>query len=197
MPLGNLEKPQVREIARSLGLPNADAPESQDACFTPQDGSPLAEMLRMKFQEESRTGNFVSSDGRILGRHGGIHSYTIGQRKGTGVAMGKPAYVKHIDAISGNVVLTTDSSELLADSAILERPNWLRDEYAAKESFKCEVKIRYRSRSVKATVFHMDRKTLCLRFEEPQRAVTPGQAAVFYNEDEVIGGAWIQSYFNR
>lgn len=197
MPLGNLEKPQVREIARSLGLPNADAPESQDACFTPQDGSPLAEMLRMKFQEESRTGNFVSSDGRILGRHGGIHSYTIGQRKGTGVAMGKPAYVKHIDAISGNVVLTTDSSELLADSAILERPNWLRDEYAAKESFKCEVKIRYRSRSVKATVFHMDRKTLCLRFEEPQRAVTPGQAAVFYNGDEVIGGAWIQSYFNR
>ncbi len=196
-PLGNLEKPQVREIARSLGLPNADAPESQDACFVPRGGTSLGEMLRMKFQEDSPEGNFISTDGKILGRHTGIHSYTIGQRKGTGVAMGRPAYVKSIDAISGNVVLATDPSELLTDAAMLADPNWIRGEYAEKESFECEVKIRYRSRSVKGRVSRIDGRTLCLRFDDPQRAVTPGQAAVFYKGDEVIGGAWIQPDFNR
>lgn len=192
LPLGGLEKTRVRETAASLGLPNADAPDSQDVCFAPRDGSSIGEMLRAKFTEHSMEGNFVSSDGKILGRHDGIHAYTIGQRKGTGVAMGKPAYVKRIDPHSGNVYLTTDESELLTTEAVLAHPNFPHREYAERESFDCTVRIRYRSRGVPATVYPMPDGTLQLKFHEPQRAVTPGQAAVFYDGDEVLGGAWIQ-----
>ena len=193
LPLGLLEKIQVREIARGLGLPNADAPESQDACFAPQDGTPLAEMLRRRFQAEPRKGDFLASDGTKLGPHNGMHAYTIGQRKGMGVALGAPAYVRKIDAASGNIVLTVDQEELFSDGAVLENPNWLRREYAEKDSFSCDVRIRYRSRNVRGTVTRTSTAELAVRFDEPQRAVTPGQAAVFYEGDEVIGGAWIQS----
>ena len=193
LPLGGLEKTRVREIASSLGLPNADVPDSQDVCFAPPDGSPIGRMLQAKFGAFSVTGSFVSSEGKILGQHDGIHTYTIGQRKGTGVAMGKPAYVRRIDPHSGNVYLTTDETELFTDEARLAQPNFLRREYMKRESFDCTVKIRYRSRSVPATVFPMADGTLQMKFREPQRAVTPGQAAVFYNGDELLGGAWIQT----
>ena len=193
LPLGGLEKTRVRQIASSLGLPNADAPDSQDVCFAPPDGSSIGRMLQAKFGASAVTGSFVSSEGKILGQHDGIHAYTIGQRKGTGVAMGKPAYVKWIDPRTGNVCLTTDETELFADGAILTDPNFLREEYAERESFECMVKIRYRSRSVPATLYPLPDGTLRLKFREAQRAVTPGQAAVFYDGDELLGGAWIQT----
>ena len=120
-PLGDLQKSQVREIARSLHLPCADDRESQDACFAPSDNSNMAEMLRCRFGEKALCGNFLGTDGKILGTHNGIHAYTIGQRKGTGVAMGKPAYVKEICAENRSVILTTESDDLLSGKNLLWR----------------------------------------------------------------------------
>ena len=192
-PLGAMNKNQVRELARSLGLPNADAEESQDACFAPPDGSNMAEMLRLRFHGAARTGNFTAADGRILGKHTGIHAYTIGQRKGTGVAMGTPAYVLRIDAETRTVVLTQNNEDLLSRMVLLDAPHILNGTYRGLRHFECSVKIRYRSRAVPATVTLNDDGSCRLEFQEPQRAVTPGQAAVFYDKETLIGGAWIRS----
>lgn len=192
MPLGAAEKTAVRESVREMRLPNAEAPESQDACFTPPDGD-LTEMLKDIFSGTPKCGNFIGRDGKILGRHEGVHAYTIGQRKGTGVAMGKPAYVSAIDAEACTVTLTTESADLFAARATLSKPNWIMNSYEAQDSFQCEVQIRYRSKPVPATVNRQSDGLLELVFNEPQRAVTPGQAAVFYKDDFVIGGAWIDS----
>ena len=191
-PLGSMQKKEVRMIASELGLPAAQAKESQDACFAPPDGSNMAEMLRCRFGADAVPGNFVDSGGRVLGRHNGIHAYTIGQRKGLGVALGRPAYVKSIHAESREIVLATDPSELMADKISLERANILIPAYARKREFSCEVKIRYRSPAVPAVVSQMSDGCI-LSFARPQRAVTPGQAAVFYDGDTLIGGAWIRS----
>ena len=190
-PLGNMEKSQVRAIAAELGLPSAEAKESQDACFAPIDGSNMAEMLRCRFGAPAQTGNFVDSSGNVLGGHCGIHAYTIGQRKGTGVAMGRPAYVKSIHPQTGEIVLTPDPSELMSREVRLSKPNLLIDSYGDLSEFSCEVKIRYRSPAVPARVKLFSEHCL-LTFEQPQRAVTPGQAAVFYDGDALIGGAWIE-----
>ena len=191
-PLGNMEKSQVRSIAAELRLPSAEAKESQDACFAPADGSNMAEMLRCRFGAPAQTGNFIDSHGKILGRHCGIHAYTIGQRKGTGVAMGRPAYVKSINPDNREIVLTPDSSELMSRQVRLAKPNLLLREYEERSEFPCEVKIRYRSPAVPAQVRQYPDHCL-LNFEQPQRAVTPGQAAVFYDGETLIGGAWIEN----
>ncbi|MBO7147908.1 MAG: tRNA 2-thiouridine(34) synthase MnmA [Lentisphaeria bacterium] len=191
-PLGALTKDEVRAIAAELGLPTAHAPESQDACFTPKDGTSLAEMLRLRFDGKAAKGNFVTPQGKILGRHNGIHAYTIGQRKGTGIALGCPAYVMKIDAAQRQVVITTENQDLLSRKVLLQKANLLRDGYRFDTPFRCEVKIRYRSKAVPALVRCF--ADYCeLEFDEPQRAVTPGQAAVFYDGEILIGGAWIES----
>lgn len=190
-PLGNMEKSQVRAIAAELGLPSAEAKESQDACFAPADGSNMAEMLRCRFGAPAETGCFVDADGKVLGQHCGIHAYTIGQRKGTGVALGRPAYVKSIHPQTREIVLTPDSSELMSREVRLAKPNLLIPDYEERTEFSCEVKIRYRSPAVPARVRLYPDHCL-LSFEQPQRAVTPGQAAVFYDGDILIGGAWIE-----
>ena len=190
-PLGALEKSEVRKIAAELELPSAEAKESQDACFAPADGGNMAEMLRCRFGAKARCGNFVDMSGKVLGKHNGIHAYTIGQRKGTGVAMGRPAYVKSIDPASREIVLTPDSADLMSSKVRLGKANLLLPEFAQKKEFPCSVKIRYRSPAVPAKV-ELDREGCLLTFEQPQRAVTPGQAAVFYDEDTLIGGAWIE-----
>ncbi|OQA83364.1 MAG: tRNA-specific 2-thiouridylase MnmA [Lentisphaerae bacterium ADurb.Bin242] len=192
-PLGAMSKVRVRELARSLGLPNADAEESQDACFAPRDGSNMAEMLRRHFHGPVRTGDFVSTDGRVLGKHSGIHAYTIGQRKGTGVAMGTPAYVLRIDAERQTVVLTRKNEDLLSRTVLLDPPHILHEAYRGLRHFECSVKIRYRSRAVPAEATLTDSGSCRLVFQDPQRAVTPGQAAVFYDKETLIGGAWIRS----
>ena len=190
-PLGALEKSEVRKIAAELELPSAEAKESQDACFAPADGSNMAEMLRCRFGEKARCGNFIDMTGKVLGKHNGIHAYTIGQRKGTGVAMGRPAYVKSIDPASREIVLTPDSADLMSNRVRLGKANLLLSEFAQKKEFPCSVKIRYRSPAVPAKV-ELDQEGCLLTFKSPQRAVTPGQAAVFYDEDTLIGGAWIE-----
>ena len=192
-PLGAMEKRTVRTMAAELGLSCADAPESQDACFAPADGGNLAEMLRCRFGAEAHCGNFVDPSGKKLGRHSGIHAYTIGQRKGTGVALGRPAYVKAIHADSQEIVLTPDPADLMSGRVLLDPPNLLASEYAERTEFPCEVKIRYRSPAVPALVRRLPEGGCLLTFEQAQRAVTPGQAAVFYQGDTLLGGAWIRS----
>ena len=189
-PLGAMEKSSVRAIAADLGLPSAQARESQDACFAPADGGNMAEMLRCRFGEKVCPGNFVDTSGKILGRHNGIHAYTLGQRKGTGVALGRPAFVKCIEAATGTIVLTPDSAELMSREILLEQVNFLIPDYAAEQEFSCEVKIRYRSPAVPAR-FSRGSDGCRIRFDQPQRAATPGQAAVFYDGENLIGGAWI------
>lgn len=191
-PLGGMEKSEVRAIAKQLGLASAEAPESQDACFAPTDGGNMAEMLRCRFGEPALTGDFVDMHGKVLGKHCGIHAYTLGQRKGTGVALGRPAYVQKIDAAKRQIVLTPDSSELMSQEIRLAEPNIQLTEYESLREFDCEVKIRYRSKAVRAHIGRDDAGCR-LTFEDPQRAVTPGQAAVFYDGDRLIGGAWIDS----
>ena len=190
-PLGGMEKQEVRELAARLGLPSAEAKESQDVCFAPKDGSGAAEMLRQRFGEKAACGNFVDGAGKVLGRHTGIHAYTLGQRKGTGVALGCPAYVKSIDAKTREIVLTPDSAELMSIQVHLGKANLLIPGYETRPEFPCTVKVRYRSPAVPAKVAQTAEGCL-LTFEKPQRAVTPGQAAVFYDGDTLIGGAWIE-----
>ena len=191
MPLGDMNKDEIRKIAAELQLPNSENPESQDACFAPESGS-LAEMLREMFCGQKRCGKFIESGtGKVLGDHQGIHAYTIGQRKGTGVAVGKPIYVKKICPETQIIELTTDSNLLEQTTLYLNRPNFLSTHYAGLQRFRADVQIRYRSKAAAAWITILDSDHIQVDFDEPQRAVTPGQAAVFYVEDSLIGGAWI------
>ena len=191
-PLGGMTKPEVRGIARELGLPNAESKESQDACFMPPDKT-AAEFLHEHFGEHVPGGTFVSApDGRILGRHDGIYAYTIGQRKGTGVAMGVPAWVSRIDAADNKVWLTTNPDDLLRDALVLPCAHWITKPAEAVE-FRAQVQIRYRSRPADASVLLSPNGVVFIKFDTPQRAVTPGQAAVIYNGEILLGGGWIQS----
>ncbi len=189
MPLGEMTKEEVRTLAREYGLPNADKKESQDACFTAPDEI-FSESLRNCFSAEARQGFFVDEQGKKLGRHEGFHLYTIGQRKGLKIALGKPAYVLDLDNTSGNVTLSTNEKLLFKQELIAENTSWLLESCANKD-FRCEVQIRYRSRPAPAEIIQMGNNRVKVIFETAQRAITPGQAAVFYKDDRVLGGAWI------
>ena len=189
-PLGGMTKPEVREIARGLGLPNSESKESQDACFMPPDKT-AAEFLHDHFGESVPGGTFAAaSDGHILGRHNGIHAFTVGQRKGTGVAMGVPAWVSRIDATENKVWLTTNPDDLLRDALVLPLVRWI-EKPAEAVQFRAQVQIRYRSRPADADVLLSPNGVAFIRFDAPQRAVTPGQAAVIYDGDRLLGGGWI------
>ena len=189
MPLGTMTKKEVREYARKIGLPNADKTESQDACFGIKDEA-FSETLRRLFNGHPLKGHIIGDDGKQIGEHDGIHLYTIGQRKGLGIALGKPAYVWKID--NGNVYLSTDEEKLFSEKMLVKEVNW---QYPAAhfEKFNCEVQIRYRSKPVKAGLTPCGASSYMVDFEKPQRAVTPGQAAVFYDGDKLLGGGWISS----
>ncbi len=197
-PAGNLEKSRVRALAAELGLPCASAKESQDACFTPETGS-LAEMLRETFGGCARTGNFLHAEtGKVLGKHKGIHAYTIGQRKGTGVALGTPAYVQKIDPERRNIYITADEQTLFRDSLTASRTVWQIP--APAEPFRAMVQIRYRSPAAPATVIPeissggQNTGRISVRFDTPLRAVTPGQAAAVYDcaNSVLLGGGIIE-----
>ena len=190
-PLGDMSKEDVKNIAFSLGLESAGAKESQDICFAPADSALFGESLRERFGGEAKCGCFLSPAGKVLGKHAGLHRYTIGQRKGTGVALGVPAYVTKLDGASGNIILSTDEKDLFSKEAFALAPSWLTEKDERKKSFSCEVKIRYRSKAVAAEVCLLDDEKIKITFAEPQRAVTPGQAAVFYDGDRVLGGAFL------
>ena len=193
MPVGLMTKKQVREEARRLGLPNSEKAESQDACVA-FSGANFAETLRTMFNSVSRSGNFIGEDGEILGTHSGIHNFTIGQRRGFGKGFGRPVFVKEINAQTGDVVLVFDEEKLFRKSLQASGINWLMEEYSAKENFKAKVQIRYRQKAVDAEIIpsRSNPTEAEVIFEIPQRAVTLGQAVVFYENDIVIGGGWIR-----
>jgi tRNA-specific 2-thiouridylase len=188
-PVGGLAKDEVRSMARDMGLPNADRVESQDACFASK-GTAWPEGLRRRFNETVKPGPILDEQGRSLGMHSGIHRFTVGQRRGLGVAMGSPAWVKSIDPESGAVFLTTREDGLIAGGLIARDVRW----HALTPRFKrlrCSVQVRYTQAPVFATVEPGAPATARVRFDRPVRAVTPGQAVVFFSGDRVLGGGWI------
>ncbi|HEY7164185.1 MAG TPA: tRNA 2-thiouridine(34) synthase MnmA [Candidatus Binatia bacterium] len=185
-PVGELSKAEVREHARRFGLPNADRQESQDICFG--DYKNLVESVAGR--EQVAGGTIVARSGAVLGRHNGIHHFTIGQRRGLGVATGQPLYVTEIEEASRQVVVGT-RAELGCTGFFARNLNWLVP-FTDEES-EAEVQIRYRSRPVPAVLRRIDdESSIQVAFREPVPAVTPGQAAVFYRGDRVLGGGWIE-----
>lgn len=190
-PLGNMSKEEVKTLAASLGLESAKAKESQDICFAPADSSLFGEYLREKFHGEAKKGVFLSPGGKVLGEHKGLHHFTIGQRKGMGIALGVPAYVTEICADNGNIVVSTEEKDLFSSSAMVENVSFIDEKMAEKSEFSCEIKVRYRSRGVRGKVIKTGEKCYRIEFDEEQRAVTAGQAAVFYEGDMLLGGGWL------
>lgn len=186
-PLGGLRKSEVREIAKESGFVNADKPDSQDICFVP-DGD-YARVIELHSGKKVKTGHFVDKDGRILGEHKGIIHYTIGQRKGLGISAAQPLYVCEICPESGDIVLGS-KEDLMNDQCSVNDFNWISG-VVPGEAFRCKAKIRYRQKEQWATVTPVGEDEVTIRFDTPQRAITPGQAAVLYDGDIVLGGGTI------
>jgi len=213
-PLGEMTKQQVREMAEAAGLPTAQKPESQEICFIP-DGN-YARFIERYLEEDKagRTsendlpaldqplvrisgldsspltpGEIVTTAGAVIGLHQGIHRYTVGQRRGLGISAPDPLYVIRIDA-KNNRVVVGNSDDLLKQEMIVERVNWIAIEDLT-EPIRLAVKIRSRADEAAATASKREDGSVLVTFDEAQRAVTPGQAAVFYDDDIVVGGGWI------
>jgi len=189
-PLGDLTKAEVRGIAHDLGLPSADRAESQDACVIDM-GETLPEFLRAMFAAPARPGAIVAADRSPLGAHDGIHRFTIGQRRGVGIAVGSPAWVKEIDPATGTITMTTDPDDLLASGLYASGMIWDETQLPAK-ALACMAQVRYGHQPVPAVAEIGDDGTAVISFETPVRAVTPGQAVVLYDNDTVAGGGWIE-----
>jgi len=185
-PVGEMTKDEVRATARRLGLSLADKPDSQDICFVPD--RDYARVVRAKRPDAFRSGRIRHVDGRDVGEHDGLPGFTIGQRRGVRVAMGTPVYVVGLDAESDTVVIGPKDS-LLSSEATASRVNWLIDPPTAP--IRADVKIRYHHDAAPATVHPLDGDRVRAEFDAPQSGVTPGQAMVFYQGDEVLGGGWI------
>ena len=186
-PLGNLTKPQIRKIAAERGFSNAHKSDSQDICFIP-DGD-YASFIKKHTDFDFPTGNFVDLDGNILGKHSGIINYTVGQRKGLGIALGKPAFV-HSKNVTNNTVTLSDDAELYSKTLTASRIN-LSAVDSLTEPTKLYAKIRYRHTPALATVIQTSPTTISLEFDEPQRAIARGQSVVLYDGDTVVGGGII------
>lgn len=184
-PLGEFSKPQVREIARTNNLPCADRGESQDICFIP-DGS-YVDFVQDKLDKPSPPGPIVDIDGKVIGKHEGIYKYTTGQRKGLG-ALGKRMFVREIIPES-NMVVAVEDKDLFSDSIIV------KDIICGKKTLgpfqKCSVQVRYRSKPTNCTIIDYNGKSCRVLFDEPVRAPSFGQSAVFYDDDFVIAGGII------
>jgi tRNA-specific 2-thiouridylase len=183
-PLGEMHKTEVRERARQLGLPVAERPESQDICF----GDYRALVESCASPREIRRGDVVDRSGKILGQHAGIHGVTIGQRRGLGISASRPLYVVDIEEDSKRVVVGT-KEELGCKGLIANHVNWI--ERLDEEEIAADVQIRYRSPAIPCVVRKTAAGTLEVRFTEDLPAVTPGQAAVLYHGDRLLGGGWI------
>lgn len=212
-PLGEMTKEEVRAIAAEAGLPTAQKPESQEICFIP-DGN-YARFIERYLEENRETrasandlpvlnqpvqiggldaskltpGEIVTTAGQVIGQHQGIHRYTVGQRRGIGISSPDPLYVVRVDAKNNRVVVGS-SDDLLKREMVVERVNWIAVEDLT-EPMRVAVKIRSRAEEAQAVVSRREDGSVVVAFDEAQRAVTPGQAAVFYDGDLVVGGGWI------
>jgi len=195
-PLGHMEKPAVRAMAEEHDLAVAHKPDSQEICFIP--GGDYKAFLAAYLDDQDQampdtTGNLVDTAGNTVGHHTGIHNFTVGQRKGVqqnlNAHAASPFYVLGIDANTHNVTVGSDE-DLFVRKATIDRLNWIS--IAGLEApLRVEAKIRHRHEPAPATISPNQDGTITLTFDEPQRAVTPGQSAVFYQDDEVVGGGWI------
>lgn len=183
-PLGCMRKTEVRRLAEQNGFINANKPDSQDICFVP-DGD-YAQVISLQTGKPPVGGNFVDKEGNILGRHKGIIHYTVGQRKGLGISGPQPLYVCKICPKSGNIILGSND-DLLSKEANVSDFNWISG-IAPQKEFRCKVKIRYRQPEQWATVTPTGENTVHITFDQAQRAITAGQAAVLYDGDTVLGG---------
>ena len=186
-PVGSLSKPAVRAEAHRLGLAVADKPDSQEICFVP-DGDYAAFVASRT--GDARGGAIVDDQGRTLGAHEGVHRFTIGQRKGLGIATGMPLYVVKIDAESGDVTVGPRSA-LERTTLTASDVNWVSVD-APSGWLRASAQIRHRHRAAAGRVRALDDHRAEFEFDDPQSAVTPGQAVVFYDEDVVVGGGWIE-----
>ncbi len=193
-PLGGMVKTQVRELAKELALPVAEKHDSQEICFVPN--GDYAAFIDAYFKEqgvavETAAGEIVDATGRVLGQHAGTHHFTVGQRRGLRVAAGEPLYVIATEPETRRVVIGRNE-QLLRSSLYAREVNWVSIE-PIREQRRAQVKIRNKHAAAAATLIPSDNLARVeVRFDEPQRAVTPGQAAVFYDGDLVLGGGWIE-----
>ena len=193
-PLGNYTKPEVREQARAFDLGIATKPDSQEICFIP--GGDYKRFIDAYLDEQGEampdsSGELVTADGTIAGHHQGIHQFTVGQRKGLGVASPSALYVLSIDPSTRQVTVGNEE-ELLSRTLTASQLNWI-SVADLTQPMHCQVKVRHRHEPVSATIEKTGADEVTATFDEPVRAITPGQAAVFYQEDVVVGGGWIRT----
>ena len=192
-PLGELSKDEVRQLARSVNLPVAEKPESMELCFVPNGN--YVQFIHAYVRAEGKPlsdteGDIVTEDGTVLGRHSGVHNYTVGQRKGLGFVTGKPIYVLAIDPEKNRVIVGEDDA-LRATTFEIENVNWVSIEEPVSP-VPAKVKIRHKHEPADATVRALPGLRARITFGSPQRAITPGQAAVAYDGDVVLAGGWIK-----
>ena len=197
-PLGGMTKPEVRELARRYNLVIAEKPDSQEICFVP--GGDYKAFMNAYLAEQGAelpetAGEMVTSDGRVIGEHSGVHNFTVGQRKGLGVATGSPLYVIQINNDSRQVVVGGDEA-LYSRTLRASRIN-LISVGEVREPMRVAVKIRHKHQPAGAVIESTGPDGILVTFDEPQRAITPGQAAVFYDGDTVVGGGWIEGCTGR
>jgi tRNA-specific 2-thiouridylase len=191
LPLGDLEKPEVRAIAEELKLPVFNKPDSQEICFVPDQD--YAGLIRRRTPDALRPGEFVTTDGAVVGSHEGHQQFTVGQRKGLRLAMGRPVYVTDIDSRT-NRVTVGERADLDRTSLVAHQLNLLDERLMiGADPIRCLAKIRYNHEPQPATAEITAGDTLVVRFDTPQPAITPGQAVVVYDGDIVMGGGWIES----
>jgi tRNA-uridine 2-sulfurtransferase len=187
LPVGEFRKPQIREMAAKIGLRVADKKDSQEICFVTS--GKHDEFVRQRRKGVDMSGEIITTDGRVVGTHPGIERFTIGQRKGLGVAMGEPYFVVRIEPQTRQVVIGRQEAlaraELTADQC-----NWLADPPAGE--FRCTAKIRYNSPPAIATAELLPKNRLRVAFDQPRYGVAPGQAVVLYDGERVLGGGWIE-----
>lgn len=191
LPLGYYNKDQIRQIAREIGLITANKPDSQEICFVEDDN--YVNFLKEHGTKEIKSGDFVDRDGKIIGKHDGIINYTIGQRKGLGLALGKPAYVTEINA-EKNIVIIGSNEDVFKKGLIANDVNIILYD-KIQDGELVEVKVRYNAKPKLAKVYNCENGCLKIIFEEKERAVTPGQSVVMYKDGYVVGGGIIQEAF--
>jgi len=187
-PVGSYSKPEIRRLATELGLRVADKKDSMEICFVP-DGD-YAAFVRRRYGSANTHGEIVTTSGEVVGTHTGFEHFTIGQRKGLGIAFGEPRYVVRLEPETRRVVIGT-RDDLECQQLTAARANWLQ--VPPREPFTCTVKIRYQSQPVEATIIPESDDVFRVEMHEPRLGVAPGQAVVCYQDDQVLGGGWIES----
>ena len=187
-PLGNMSKKDVKKKLIESGLKYVQRGESQEICFVADDD--YVAYLEKHMDTKGLVGDFLRSDGTVVSRHNGIHCYTVGQRKGLGVALGKPAYVTKINSQTNDIYLG-DRENALSKEAKVTNISWLGEKSPFESPFYCDVQIRYGHIPSRAKVEFLEDNEAKIVFDKPQFAITPGQSAAFYHERELLGGGWI------